>query len=141
MATATSNPFNRTFTEYLQSPSIEDPLDVDLVEQEPSWMDPLRTYLNDGTLFEDKEEARRVRQLASRYVVLEGALYKRSFSQPLLQCLGPTDADYDLREVHEGICGDHLGGRSLAYKIIRQGYYWPTIQEDATNFVRRCDSC
>ena len=86
-------------------------------------MDPLQAYLNDGTLPEDKEEARRVRQSASRYVVLEGALYKRSFSQPLLKCLRLTDADYTLCEVHEGICGDHLGGRSLAYKIIQQGYY------------------
>ena len=58
MATTLSDPFNRTFMEYLQSPSVEDPLDVDPVEQKPSWMDPLRAYLNDETLSEDKEEAR-----------------------------------------------------------------------------------
>ena len=136
-----SDPFSRTFTEYLQSFSIEEPLEVDPVEQEPSWMDPLRAYLDDGTLPTDKEEAKRVRQSASRYIVLDEALYKRSFSQPLLKCLGPTDADYTLREIHEGIYGDHLRGRLLAYKVIRQGYYWSMIQKDAADFIRKCDSC
>ena len=36
LATATSNPFNWTFTEFVQSPNINDPLDVDPVEKEPS---------------------------------------------------------------------------------------------------------
>ncbi|KAK3023184.1 hypothetical protein RJ639_044171 [Escallonia herrerae] len=48
---------------------------------------------------------------------------------------------YALREVHEGICGQHLGGRTLAYKILRQGYYWPVMQKDAASFTRRCDQC
>ncbi|XP_074368281.1 uncharacterized protein LOC141708514 [Apium graveolens] len=30
---------------------------------------------------------------------------------------------------------------SLAMKVLRQGYYWPTMKEDATNFVRACDRC
>lgn len=41
-------------------------------------------------------------------------LYKRSFSLPYLRCLRPSEADYVLREVNEWICGNHLGGRSLA---------------------------
>ncbi|XP_074355338.1 uncharacterized protein LOC141694879 [Apium graveolens] len=39
------------------------------------------------------------------------------------------------------ICGNHSGGNSLAIKVLRQGYYWPTMKEDATNFVRACDRC
>ncbi|XP_025702637.1 uncharacterized protein [Arachis hypogaea] len=35
-------------------------------------------------------------------------------------------------EVHEGVCGTHIGGRSLASKILRAGYYWPTLQQDCT---------
>ncbi|XP_074342620.1 uncharacterized protein LOC141680235 [Apium graveolens] len=30
---------------------------------------------------------------------------------------------------------------SLAMKVLRQGYYWPTMKEDAANFVRACDRC
>ncbi|KAK2965054.1 hypothetical protein RJ639_029535 [Escallonia herrerae] len=71
----------------------------------------------------------------------EGTLYKKSFSLPYLRCLRPSESLYALQEVHEGICGQHLGGRTLAQKILRQGYYWPTMQKDAIEFTRRCDQC
>ena len=46
-----------------------------------------------------------------------------------------------LREVHEGICGNHIGARTLAGRVLRQGYYWPTILKDATDLVKRCRIC
>ena len=46
-----------------------------------------------------------------------------------------------LREVHEGICGNHIGVRSLAVKTLRQGYYWPTILKDAMELVKKCKIC
>ena len=68
-------------------------------------------------------------------------LYKRGFTAPYLRCLDSEEADYVMREIHEGICGNHSGGRALAHKIIRQGYYWPTLHDDAMKFVRKCDRC
>lgn len=44
-------------------------------------------------------------------------------------------------EVHTGICGDHLGAKNLAFKIIRQGIFWPTMRKDCEEFVQRCRSC
>ncbi|KAK3009884.1 hypothetical protein RJ639_011692 [Escallonia herrerae] len=75
--------------------------------------------------------------LRFRYALVEGTLYKKSFSLPYLRCLRPSESLYALQEVHEGICGQHLGGRTLAQKILRQGYYWPTMQKDAIEFTRR----
>ncbi|RDX74603.1 hypothetical protein CR513_45640, partial [Mucuna pruriens] len=46
-----------------------------------------------------------------------------------------------MREVHEGVCGTHIGGRTLASKIAKAGYYWPTLKSDCMSFVRRCDKC
>ncbi|KAJ9561557.1 hypothetical protein OSB04_006717 [Centaurea solstitialis] len=43
--------------------------------------------------------------------------------------------------MHDGECGNHSGGRSLANRISRQGYYWPTLREDAMRYVQRCDAC
>ncbi|KAK3021300.1 hypothetical protein RJ639_046871 [Escallonia herrerae] len=54
------------------------------------------------------------------------------------KCLSPKEADYALQEVHEGICRQHLGGRNLAHKILRQGYYWPGMQKDAIKFAKQC---
>uniref|UniRef100_A0A2N9GYK5 Reverse transcriptase domain-containing protein n=1 Tax=Fagus sylvatica TaxID=28930 RepID=A0A2N9GYK5_FAGSY len=52
-----------------------------------------------------------------------------------------AEADYVMREVHEGICGNHSGARSLVHKLVRAGYYWPTMQKDAVSYVRACDKC
>ncbi|GFS43263.1 hypothetical protein Acr_00g0084440 [Actinidia rufa] len=57
------------------------------------------------------------------------------------RCLRPEEAEYVLREIHEGICGNHSGARSLARKTIRQRYFWPTIERDAAAYVKRCDKC
>ncbi|XP_073107347.1 uncharacterized protein [Elaeis guineensis] len=131
----------RTFMECLEQPSIDKNENVLQLTAEPSWMDPIIEYLSDGVLLEDPAEAKRTRWAAFQYVMMDGRLYKRSFSLPLLKCLGSTDADYALREIHEEIYGSHLGGKSLANKILRQGYYWPTMKKDATDLVQRCEPC
>ena len=46
-----------------------------------------------------------------------------------------------LREVHEGAYGNHSGARSLIHKVIRAGYYWPTVQANAKAYVKVCDQC
>ncbi|GKV00762.1 hypothetical protein SLEP1_g13399 [Rubroshorea leprosula] len=50
-------------------------------------------------------------------------------------------AEYAVREVHEGVCGMHIGGRTLARKLLRHGYYWPTMVEDAQDYVKKCPTC
>ena len=46
-----------------------------------------------------------------------------------------------LAELHEGICGNHPGGRTLAHRAHTQGYYWPTMKSDAVDYVCKCDCC
>ena len=58
-----------------------------------------------------------------------------------MRCFIPKEAKYVMREVHEGICEHHLGARSLVHKLIRVGYYWPTIQRDAEAYVKTYDKC
>ena len=97
------------------------------IENEENWMTPIMLYLKDGKLLEGKDEARKLRVRAARYVLLDEVLYKRGFSQLYLRCLAPDEANYVLREVHEGAYGNHSGARSLIHKVVRVGYYWPTI--------------
>ena len=68
-------------------------------------------------------------------------LYKRVFSRLLLKCVGTEDIQFILQEVHQGSCGSHIGGRSLARRILLAGYFWPTLHEDANKLVRTCMSC
>ena len=46
-------------------------------------------------------------------------------------CLNPKDAEYVLREIHDGVCGNHCGPRSLVRQVVRAGYFWLTMQKDA----------
>ena len=104
-------------------------------------MDPIWDYLVDGTLPSDPKEASKLRARSARFIVHWGTLYKRGFSTPILKCVGKEDANYILREVHEGICGNHIGAWTLAGKTLRPGYYWPTMLKDATELVRKCKAC
>ncbi|XP_060972515.1 uncharacterized protein LOC133038397 [Cannabis sativa] len=88
------------------------------IAQEVTWMTPIIAYLEKSNLPDDKMEARKLRQRAALYVIYDGRLYRRSFSQPLLKCIDGEDCDYILRLVHGGICGNHTGGNSLALKIM-----------------------
>ena len=40
----------------------------------------------------------------------------------ILKCVGKEDANYILRKVHEGICGNHIGAQTMAGKTLRLGY-------------------
>ena len=68
-------------------------------------------------------------------------MYKRGFFRLYLRCLGPEEADYVMREVHEVICENHSRSRSLVHKLMQAGYYWPTMQKDAEAYVKTYDKC
>ena len=85
------------------------------------------SYLKDGTLPDGKEAARKLKVQAARFVLIKDILYKRSFSCPYLRLLGLEEVNYVMREVHEGICGNHFRSWSLVHKLIWAGYYWLTI--------------
>ena len=101
------------------------------MNSEKNWTTPLIAYLRSGILPDRKDTTRKLKVQVSRFVLIRDVLYKRGFSQPYLKCLSHKEADYMMREVHEGICGNHSGARSLVHKLIRAGYYWPTMLKDA----------
>lgn len=104
-------------------------------------MDPIIAYIEAGALPDDQVEASKLMREAAKYTVVVGMLYKRGFSAPLLRCLEPGQVDYVLREVHEGVCGTHIGDRALASKVVRTGYFWPTFQANSMALVKKCDKC
>nr|KYP51935.1 Retrovirus-related Pol polyprotein from transposon 297 family [Cajanus cajan] len=125
----------------LLRPSINEAESMQVEQKNHCWMNALAHHLLTGELPEDPREAKKLRVKAARYTLIAGELYKRSLSAPLLKCLAPEQAQYVLREIHEGICGTHSGGRTLAAKVIRAGYYWQTLATDCIEFVQRCQPC
>nr|XP_023880429.1 uncharacterized protein LOC111992799 [Quercus suber] len=122
--------------EVQKNPSIKE-FPAFAIRSTTSWMTPIVSFMQDGHLPQNTEEARKIKKRAARFVILNDALYKRGFSMPYLKCVDEGESRYILEEVHKGVCGDHTGPRALANKIIRTGYFWPTMQVDAAEFVKR----
>lgn len=96
--------------EILHEPSIVQYREVKLVEEKITWMTPIINYLLNGTLPEDKNEARRLMYQLPKYTMLDNKLYRRGFPMPLLKCVAEPKATSILKEIHEGFCGGHSGG-------------------------------
>ncbi|XP_027362811.1 uncharacterized protein LOC113870420 [Abrus precatorius] len=98
-------------------------------------------YLTNSTLPKDPVSAKKIRIHATKYLLLGKDLYRRGISTPMLKCLDDDQASYVMREIHEGIYGTHSSGRTMAAKILRVGYYWPTLAQDCHVFIKKCIPC
>ncbi|GKA49383.1 reverse transcriptase domain-containing protein [Tanacetum coccineum] len=113
-----------------------------VVEEEgDSWMTPIHEYLMDETLPAERKKARAIKRKLQRFFIINRILYKKSFLGPWLRCVGPSQARYVLREIHEGSCSMHAGTRSVVAKALRTGYYWPTMHKDARALIKACQEC
>ncbi|GKB68149.1 reverse transcriptase domain-containing protein, partial [Tanacetum coccineum] len=102
-----------------------------IVEEEgDNWMTPIIQCL-EGIWPKDKKEARCLRAKIGQYTMESGVLFKKGYLVPMLRCVGLLQANYVIREIHMRSCGMHVGPRAVVRKAFRQGYYWPTMHEDA----------
>ena len=109
---------------------------------EPCWMDSIVDFLVEDRIPDDEKKASKVRRIASWYwLTTDRKLYRRSFEGPYFLCLHPRKVNEVLIELHEGVCGSHVGGCSLAHRAMTQGFWWPRMQKDAAEYVRKCEQC
>ncbi|XP_071704736.1 uncharacterized protein [Rutidosis leptorrhynchoides] len=58
-----------------------------------------------------------------------------------MRCVGPAEAATIVEEVHSRSCALHSGYKTIAGKIMRMGYFWPTLYRDVAQIVKRSKSC
>ena len=108
----------------------------------PSWMDSISLFLERDVLPEEKSETDKVRRKDPRFWLSEDRkLYKHSFSGPYLLCVHPEASESLLEELHKGVCGSHTRGRSLSHRALTQRYWWPTMQKEVQEYVKKYDQC
>ncbi|KAJ0927102.1 putative nucleotidyltransferase, Ribonuclease H [Helianthus annuus] len=105
-----------------------------------SWISPIMRYLQHGEI-PMGENPRAFRIKVSQFTILKNMLYKRSLAGPYLRCIEDPEVQEVLKDFHEGDCGNHTGGRALFSRILRTGYYWPTMKRDAVEYAKKCDPC
>ncbi|KAG8478222.1 hypothetical protein CXB51_028151 [Gossypium anomalum] len=107
------------------------------------WYQDILRYVRDRKYPEQATEndKRTLRRLACDYVLDGDILYKRRKDQVLLRCVDAVEAKLILEEVHEGVCGTHANGFTMARQIMRFGYYWSTMEGDCINYAKKCHKC
>ena len=131
----------KVFVEILANRSIEEKAIRDVSIVTDNWMKPIREYLEHGKLPEEQTQARKIRVKAPNYAIKNGVMYKKGYLSPWLRCLDKNEAEYIIAEAHEGLAGAHEGPRTVAQKIARLGYFWPTMYRDAQTAIFKCDKC
>ncbi|KAF5458414.1 hypothetical protein F2P56_022441 [Juglans regia] len=128
-------------TKTLETPAIE--LEVSKGEggRVPKWAHEITRFLTTRELPSEKEKARKVKNKATQFILLEGKLYKREFSCSLLRCISPEETQYIMKEIHEGICGNHSSRRTFGKKSDEGRLLMAQALKDAEQFVKKCAKC
>ena len=79
-------------------------------------MDLIVQYRNMGELPNERDKGHKIQIQSAIFSLVNGQLFKRSLDGPYLKCLTTEQGQYVLAELHEGVCGNHPSGRTLAHK-------------------------
>ena len=109
-----------------------------IVGHDSSCYHHIYSYLRDQIIPDGltQNEKRHLIHNASWYVIIVDNLFRRSVDGTILRCLESEESKCALVDVHEGICGSHLNNLKLAHKLIRAGYYWLNMEQDAIKYAR-----
>jgi hypothetical protein len=135
---------SEVFFEAIKAPSVElmerAVLTISPVHSE-DWRTEIISFLQGNCLSSDEAYNKRMEARTRPYVIIEGELYKHGVCSPLLKCLSRTEGMDIMKEINAGLCGSHIGSRSLLGKVFRQGFYWPKVASDAAQLVQKCVGC
>ncbi|CAL9005243.1 unnamed protein product [Prunus brigantina] len=119
-------------------PSTEESFTISFAED---WRAPYLASFINGVLPTNPKHARKLKRTMKRYFIDGSTLYRKGFNGEPLKCLGKSEAQQVMQEIHAGECGEHQGMKRLYRQLLSIGYYWPTMKNDAYNFVKKCHTC
>jgi len=91
-------------------------LDTCQVDVGETWMTPYRRYLVDGMLPVEPVEAKVVKKNLDGYTLVDGKLFRHGYTHPILTYVSGDQCTRIMAELHEGICGGHVGRRAFSLK-------------------------
>eukprot|EP00253_Pinus_taeda_P026510 PITA_26510 len=114
-----------------------------LISSRNLWYGDIIIYLQTQTYRSNtsRSEQRRIRYQEKDYMIIGDMLYHHGIDTVLRRCLTHEEAKKVLNDCHSGACGVHQSGYATAQKILRAGYFWPTMFKDCITTVRSCHAC
>eukprot|EP00253_Pinus_taeda_P016803 PITA_16803 len=107
------------------------------------WYGDIIVYLQTSSFRpETSKDARwRILHQAQPYRIVGDTLYRLGVDSVLCRCLTFEEAERVLNDCHSGACGGHMSGYATTQKILRAGYFWPSIFKDCILAIRSCHEC
>src|ERR1041385_2412672 len=96
---------------------------VMVVVSAPSWAQPIRDFLEDGTLTPDLALSRQISRQSLAYTIINNELMRKSPTGVLQRCVEDDRGLELLRDIHQGECGHHASAKAIANKAFRHGFY------------------
>ncbi|CAL8992276.1 unnamed protein product [Prunus brigantina] len=115
-------------------PSIKKSFTISFAED---WKAPYLAFFIDGTLPTNSKHASKLKKTVKRYFIDGSTLYRKGFNGEPLKCLGESKAQQVMQEIHAGECGELQGMKRLYQQLLNVAYYWPTMKNDAYDFVKK----
>ena len=102
-----------------------------------SWYYDIHFYLTRGACPEHMDASQRIvlRLKSNQSHLANDTLYRKNYDGIWLRCLEKDDVDHVLKEMHYDAEGGHYGGETTSHKILRAGYYWPTMFRDSHAYI------
>ncbi|XP_070009783.1 uncharacterized protein [Nicotiana sylvestris] len=107
------------------------------------WFHGIKEYLAKGEYPEQANhtQKRTLRRLSNHFFQSEGILYRRTPDLGLLRCVDAKEASKLLKEIHAGTCGPHMNDIVLSKKILKDGYFWMTMETNCIQYVQKSHQC
>ena len=88
-----------------------------------------------------KTRARSVKLKYAKFCILNQYLYWKDPGGVLLNYLLENEANKTMKEFHKGDCGGHHSWKVTANKILRAGFYWPSMFSYVYKETTTCHQC
>eukprot|EP00253_Pinus_taeda_P030098 PITA_30098 len=107
------------------------------------WYGDIIVYLQTSSFHPEtsKDARRQIQHQAQPYRIVGDTMYRLGVDFVLHQCLTFEKAERVLNDCHSGAYGGHMSGYATAKKILRAGYFWPSISKHCILIVRSCHKC
>ena len=113
------------------------------VQKVPLWYSYIAEFLSTQAFPTnlDRNERRKIRVNSTNFAIIANKLYQRGIDGILRQCVDYTEVPNILEACHDSAYRGHFSGRLTGQKILRAGYYWPTLFADAEAYAKKFDTC
>lgn len=107
------------------------------------WFHDIKCYLQNQEypINASSKDSKTLRKLASSFFLNGEVLHKRNHDMVLLRYVDNREAEFLIKEIHEGSFGTLANGHTMGKNILRAGYYWLTMEADCFIYVKKYHKC